>query len=113
MWLSKKLQNPEDILGDASVMRPELLQTSSITPVSSMPESAAQLGTSAAAGGVMGGPVGAGIMVGGQFLTNLIAQRAADERHKRELEAQAAERHGQQEQNAYSNLMSAYKAALL
>jgi hypothetical protein len=58
-------------------------------------------------------PATAGIMVGGQFLSQYLAQKAADERHKRELLSQAAVQHGQGEQHAIDSMMSAYKSALL
>lgn len=58
-------------------------------------------------------PISAGIMVGGSFLQQYMAQRAADERAKRQMEMQAKAQHGASEQNQYGMLMDAYKSALL
>ncbi len=67
----------------------------------------------AASGMALSNPAAAGIMMGGQFLSNLIAQKAADERNRRELMADAAKSHSASESNAMGNMMNAYRAALL
>ena len=72
---------------------------------------AAGLGTSAASGAMMGGPVGAGIMVGGQLASQYLAQKAADERAKRERAAQIEQNYGQDQQRALGQIQQAMMGA--
>jgi hypothetical protein len=60
----------------------------------------------------MSTPQGAAVAIGGQALMQYAAQKAADERAKRERDAQIAQEHGGQEQQAFSNLMNVYRGAL-
>lgn len=60
----------------------------------------------------MSTPQGAAVAIGGQALMQYAAQKAADERARREREAQIAQEHGGQEQQAFSNLMNVYRGAL-
>lgn len=65
-------------------------------------------------------PASAGIMVGGSFLSNYLAQRAAEEQNRKQMLAQAemqkgeaAKNSGDMQNQALSNLMSAYRSALM
>lgn len=73
---------------------------------------AASTGTAAATGAAAGGPAGAAIMVGGQFLTNYLAAKAAEERQKRDMAMKNQEQYGQNQNAAIGNMMSAYARAL-
>lgn len=57
-------------------------------------------------------PMTAGMMVGGSFLSNYLAQRAQEEENRKKMMVDAAKTQGQQEQGALGQLMSAYRAAL-
>lgn len=76
--------------------------------IMSMEDAAISGGTGAA----LGGPAAAGIMVGGQFLTNYMAQKAADERAKRDRAVQIEQQYGQDQANAFQQLMKTYQGAL-
>ena len=71
-----------------------------------------QVATQAATGAAMGGPVGAGIAVGGSLLSSYIAQKAADERAKREMTAQAYQKQASDEQNIINSIMGSNARAL-
>lgn len=71
--------------------------------------SVAQAGMSGAA---MGGPMGAAIGAGGSFLTQYIAQRAADERAKRQAIGQAYQNQASNEQNIINTIMANNARAL-
>jgi len=58
---------------------------------------AGQIASAGASGAAMGGPAGAAIGAGGAFLTQYIAQRAADERAKRAAIGQAYQNQAQNE----------------
>ena len=75
---------------------------------------ASSVGTagSAAALPFMATPAGAGVVVGSQFLSQYLAQKAADARQKRERAAQIAQEHGQAEQRGFDQLINVYKGAL-
>lgn len=55
---------------------------------------------------------GAAVAVGASFAAQYMAQKAAEERERRQRAAEIAQQHGQQEQNAYGNLINVYKSAL-
>jgi hypothetical protein len=67
---------------------------------------------SAAAAPFMATPAGAAVAVGSQFLTQYLAQQAADARAKRERDAQIAQEQGRSEQSAYDRLTNVYRSAL-
>lgn len=75
---------------------------------------AAQAPAAAGAGGLLAlsSPAAAGISVAGSFLSNYLAQRAADERARRDREAQIAQNQAEGEQNAFRFLDNVYKGAL-
>ena len=73
-------------------------------------------GTAAASGSGTGGgmePMTAGMMVGGQFLAQYLAQRAQEEENRKKALQEAIQTQGQQEQNAMSNMGNWYARALL
>lgn len=78
------------------------------TVAQNAPATAAQ-GAAAAA---LGGPAVAGITVGGQILSNYLSQKAQDERAKRERAAQIEANYGQDQQNAFNQIMNNYARAL-
>lgn len=65
-----------------------------------------------ASGAAMGGPAGAAIGAGGAFLTQYIAQRAADERAKRQAIGQAYAKQASDEQGIYNTIMANNTRAL-
>lgn len=73
---------------------------------------AAQAPAGAAGGFALSNPMAAGISVGGAFLSNYLAQRAADERARRDREVQIAQNQAEGEQNAFRFLDNVYKGAL-
>lgn len=69
-------------------------------------------GNSAAMGGAMSGAAGAGIGVTGSLLSSYLAQKAADERKRRETGAEIAQNQASGEQNSMKFLDSVYRGAL-
>lgn len=67
-------------------------------------------GSSAGAGGSMGP---AALMVGGSFLTNMMAQRAAEEENKKKMLTELALKQGDNESNYMKQLMDVYRQSLL
>jgi hypothetical protein len=65
-----------------------------------------------ATGAAAGGPVGAGIMVGGSLLSGYLSQKAGDERARREREAAIAKGHGDDQQQAINQIMQNNARAL-
>ena len=63
-------------------------------------------------GAAIGGPAGAAVMAGGTFLNSYLQAKAAEAQQRKQMLAQAAQTQGQGEQNALSNLMSAWGRAL-
>ena len=92
--------------------------TSYLTGSSQAPmqgEQAAEIlgsGGSAAALPFMATPAGAAAVVGSQFLSQYLAQKAADERARRERSAQIAQEHGAAEQRGFDQLINVYRGAL-
>jgi hypothetical protein len=78
----------------------------------SMMDSGGGVAESGASAPFMSTPAGAAALIGSQFLMNYMAQRAADERAKREREMQIAQQHGSQEQQGLENLINVYRSAL-
>lgn len=70
------------------------------------------LALSAGSGAAMGGPAGAAIQVGGQILSQYMAQKAADERARRQQLAQVAQEHSAGEMRAIGYLQDSLKGAL-
>lgn len=77
-----------------------------------MMDSGGGVETTSAALPFMSTPAGAAATIGSQFLMQYMAQRAADERARRERAAQIAQTHGQQEQQGLENLINVYRSAL-
>lgn len=75
-------------------------------------ETAANVGTAAATGGAMGGVAGAGIAAGGTLLTSYIAQKAADERQRRQNAAAIEQNYSQNQTNAYNSILGNLGKAL-
>lgn len=71
-----------------------------------------QVAQAGASGAAMGGPMGAAIGAGGSFLTQYIAQRAADERAKRAAIGQAYQNQASNEQNIINSIMATNARAL-
>ena len=78
-------------------------------PRQNMAGDVAQAGMTGAA---MGGPAGAAVMAGGTFLNSYLQAKAAEAQQRKQMLAQAAQTQGQGEQNALSNLMSAWGRSL-
>lgn len=57
-------------------------------------------------------PQGAAVGVGSQLVMGYLAQKAADERAKRERAALIAQQHGEQEQQGFNKLIDVYRGAL-
>lgn len=74
-------------------------------------EIAANVGTSAAAGSA-GGVAGAGIAAGGALLTSYLAQKAADERQRRQNAAAIEQNYAQNQTNAYNTILGNLGKAL-
>lgn len=74
---------------------------------------AASTSGAGSAGFLAGGPLGAAIGVGGSFLSQYLAQRAAQDEKRKELAMRAQENYDQDQTQAMNNLMGAYRAALL
>lgn len=55
----------------------------------------------------------AAAMVAGQFLSNYLNQRAQEDENNKKRRQDAIENQGSQQQGAMSNLINAYKSALL
>jgi hypothetical protein len=72
----------------------------------------AQVGTSALGGAAVGGPAGAAVAAGGSLLSQYIAQKAADERAKREGIGQAYAKQASDEQNIINSIMATNARAL-
>ena len=90
-------------------------QESYIQPNYSQPQQKNMAGDVAQAGmtgAAMGGPAGAAVMAGGTFLNSYLQAKAAEAQQRKQMLAQAAQTQGQGEQNALSNLMSAWGRAL-
>lgn len=106
---SKKLSAPEDsyLYSSSSEMSPPVAQNSL-----GGDDMAAQMGTSATSGAMMGGPVGAGVAVGGQFLMNYMAQKAADERARRDRAVQIENQYAQNQNKGFDTMMNAFRGAL-
>ena len=75
-------------------------------------EVAANVGTSAATGAAMGGVAGAGIAAGGTLLTSYLAQKAADERQRRQNAAAIEQNYAQNQTNAYNTILGNLGKAL-
>lgn len=75
-------------------------------------ETMTKLATAGAMGAAAGGPVGAGIAVGGQLASQYFAEKAASERQRRAMAAQIAQTHAQQENAGYNTMMDAFKGRL-
>mgnify|MGYP007071037857 CR=1 FL=1 len=63
-------------------------------------------------GGTTMDPMTAGIAVGGNFLTQYMAMKAAEEQKKKDREVQIAQQYGQDQNAAFQNLMQVYRSAL-
>lgn len=69
------------------------------------------VGVGAGAAG-MSSPAAAGIMAGGQFLSNYLAQKAADERARRDRAAQIEQQYAQNQNQGFDTMMKAFGGAL-
>lgn len=69
-------------------------------------------GSAAISGWQAGGPVGAGVAVGGRFLENYLAQKAAEEKERRQQAAMNAQSYAQNQQQGFDTLMRTYGGAL-
>lgn len=71
-----------------------------------------QVAGAGATGAMAGGPAGAAVAVGGSLLSQYIAQKAADERAKREMTSQAYQKQASDEQNIINSIMGSNARAL-
>lgn len=71
-----------------------------------------QVAQAGASGAAMGGPMGAAIGAGGSFFTQYVAQRAADERAKRQAIGAAYQNQASNEQNIINSIMASNARAL-
>jgi hypothetical protein len=97
-----------------SAASPYMSQNASISPQVSQgfpSKDAASLAGTAGAGALAGGPAGAGIMVGCQLASKYLAQKAADERAKRERSAQIEQNYGQDQQRSLGQMQQALMGA--
>ena len=109
-------QNP--VKDPNALEQPSFINTQP-TPVGNLPQNEAQ-GISLAKAGETAAVTGAATMnpyaaaVSGlaALVGQGMANKAANERHRRDVLSNAAQSQGQGEQNAYSNLMNAYKSLL-
>lgn len=91
---------------DFEIEQPQLKTNEVIqSQAPSQGEMATNVGTSALSGAAVGGPAGAAIAAGGSIASQIIAQRAADERAKRERAANIEQTLGQNQQNAYNSIL--------
>ena len=76
--------------------------------------SPATAGAASGAGGAaaMSNPAAAGIMMGGSFLSNYLAQKAQDEREKRNREMQIEQNYAQNQNQGFDTMMKAFGGAL-
>ena len=95
-------------------MNQGLSQDTSSVPISSGGGgiNGGQLATAGATGAAMGGPVGAGIAVGGSLLTQSLANSAQNARDKRNRAVQIEDEYTKNMSNNLSNLLAAYRGAL-
>lgn len=110
------------LYGSSQDYGPEFYQRSYLSPdySSSAPVQSEESAPSANVAGMSGmaaspfmaTPEGAAAMVGSQFLSQYLAQKAADEKARRDRAAQIAEQHSQGEQKGFDTLMQAYRGAL-
>lgn len=114
MMGSKKLGAPEDsyLYSSSEEMSPQTSYLGGADMSSSSAPSAASAGSAAASGAMMGGPVGAGVAVGGQFLMNYMAQKAADERARRDRAVQIENQYAQNQNKGFDTMMNAFRGAL-
>lgn len=101
----------DDVSVDFKPMTPDA-PTISQAPIKSSGELMAEVGTNAAAGGAAGGIGGAAIAAGGTLLTNYLAQKAADERQRRQNAASIEQTYGQNQTNAYNSILANLGRAL-
>lgn len=110
---SKGLQDPEEMMPLYSGKGYEPSgSASNMVPQSDGGASVANVGTGAATGAMMGGPAGAAIGAGGAFLTSYLAQRAADERARRDRAAQIENQYAQNQNQGFNTMMDAFRGAL-
>lgn len=57
-------------------------------------------------------PVSAGVMAGGSFLSQYMAQKAAEEEARKKREVEIAQQYGQDQNHVFQNLMQVYRSAL-
>ena len=115
---SKQIGVPADqsyLYSDSMTMSPEMPSNASLggkeMSQGLQAKDAVSLGASGATGMAMGGPAAAGIMVGGQLASQYLAQKAADERARRERAAQIEQNYGQDQQRALGQIQQAMMGA--
>ena len=69
-------------------------------------------GGGAEQGAAMANPMAAGIQAGGSFLSNYLAQKAADERAKRDRAVQIEQQYAQNQNQGFDTMMRAWGGAL-
>ena len=114
---SKQIGAPEDsyLYSDSMAMSPEMPSNSSLggqkMAQGLQAKDAAEIMAGGGAGFMAGGPAGAAITVGGQLASQYLAQKAADERAKRERAAQIEQNYGQDQQRALGQIQQAMMGA--
>ena len=100
------LMNDDDIFGQYMQQQPRM-------QAKAQPSAAPALqGVSAAATPFMATPAGASVLVGSQFASQLLAQRAAEAQRRRQGEIDIAQNRGNQEQNAMQAYINNIRGAL-
>lgn len=111
----KKMGAPEDSYlysSSAEMSQPQSYLGGQHAAQGMQAKDVADLGISGGAGMAMGGPAAAGIAVGGQFLSNYLSQKAADERAKRDRAAQIEQNYTQNQNQGFNTMMEAFRGAL-
>lgn len=111
---SSQLRQPEDsyLYSSSSQMAPS--QNSYMSASQAQPQGvdAGSMASAGAQGAAMGGPAGAAMAVGGSFLSQYMAQKAADERQKRQMDLQIQQDYGQNQNKGFQTMMETYRGAL-
>jgi len=111
---SKKLGAPEDsyLYSSSAEMSPKSSYLGGAQMSEQMAEGGGAAASGAAGAAAMSNPAAAGIMAGGSFLSNYLAQKAADERARRANEMQNIQNYADNQNKGLDTLMTAWRGAL-
>ena len=108
---SRQIGAPEEsyLYSDSTYMGPQsganALGSAQMASSMAQPSSSANPAQAAATGAAMGGPSGAAIAVGGQFLMQHMAQRAAEEEARKQRAVQIEAQYGQDQNKGFDSMM--------